>query len=617
MKRLLILLVLLTVLSACHTGAEIGANVQKAVLPEKTPGLQADPPAAGAAAATSVKMDAAAFSSIIIKDIPEDAQTEYTDASLIKEFCSFLENQKYTRIKKMTGESYRAEVFDLTGKCMLALTFNDSAVSFDHDITIGKVSLERGTYEADALPWTGFPSYLEQLSMGVVMDPEYIEYPAKIKIAHENCTLQLVDEGNERINKYDVYPMLYDFADTCLKGGELEIVSCKKEYNYETIQSEADRTKKESRCILITFITSDTHLEITSRNTYKAFAMGYCLTLAKIPNEPGIYKLITDRMVLNVRADGDFDARFEALFENNGKTYKAAAPNEIKRLFDAKKPYYMEYICKNLGVSEWSGMEPDRLEIKQMKLNSRSRPYTVVNIYNPFDLRMLVYKPNDDNTLSFIGNIGFGGHVAGTDYWLEKAGNRIWVAGNACRGYGTGVSLYYREWYVVNDKGINLVLSYPYDLHEDGPYGGYSLTAGKVLIGDNKEGLKIKVNYDVARRYNLFLDISDEYGTVEIKGVKTAEFEWREEREKFLSSYAADETGAFEIPANCPEITRKCDELLLKNYEQILKNISALTREEIEQDRKAQSFKFFLNDCTDGVEKAELLKKLAEICPDI
>jgi hypothetical protein len=453
MGKSLIVFAFLFILTACRAVADTGADVGSTALPQNIPDTRTGPVAIEAAAEGPVVIEPADISRISVKDIPAGRQKDYSEPGLIKEFCGLLENHRYTGIEKMSGESCRAEFFDLNGKSVFTLTFNDNTVYTDRDITIGKTELAEGAYEADGWSWINFSFYLNQLDTGMVVDPENIQYPAKLKIPDEYYELRLIDEGDERINNYDVYPMLYDFMKTSFIGREAEIVSNKKYYDYEAVQSEIEKTKKESRCIVVAYSTSDTRFEISSQDSYKSSILGYCPILAKIPNQPGMYKLIADRVILQLRMDSDFDTGFEALFLKNGKTYKAVSPEEIKGLFDGKQPHYMEYICRNLGIGEWTGNEPDRLEIKEMKLDSRSKPYTVVNIYNPFDLRMLVYRRNNDGAAGFVGDIGFGGRVAGTEYRLEKAGDRIWIAGNRCRGYGTGISLYYREWYLVTDNG--------------------------------------------------------------------------------------------------------------------------------------------------------------------
>jgi hypothetical protein len=613
MKKLFIIIMLLVILTACRQEVNTGSDVQNTILPETEPDMVSGSGTADTAAEDSVIIDAACISRISLSNIKENSRKDYSDCILIKEFCTMLEKQKYTEIKEIQGEPYRVEqveLFDLNGKLVITLEFSDDTICLNRNVVMGKTVLEKGLYEADNWLWTGISFYLEQLDMGRVMDPEYIQYPAQIKIPEGYCELQLVSKGNDQVNKYDVYPMLYDFIENSFSGKEFEIVSGKKYYDYGELQSVIDISKKDDRCICIDFNMSDTQLEINSQSSYESFSMGCCLTLAEIPDKPGMYKLITDKMVFQISANSDFNSKFEALFSKNGNEYREVSPDEIKSLYYKKKPYYMEYVCSNLGVSEWRGREPDRLEIKKMKLNSKSEPYTVVNIYNPFDLKMLIYKcDSDDNALSFSGGIDFGGRMAGTEYQIEKAGSRIWIAGNICRGHGTGESLYYREWYQVNGKGVSLALSYPHDVYIDGPYGGYSMCASEVNI-EKGNGFKIIVNYDIARRYNLYLDIADEHGIVELKGTKKAEFNWDEEQEKFVSAYETDESGAFSIPADCPEIAQKRDALLLEHYEQLMKSIDTYSQDKNEYIWKARGIKGFLDDCTDNEKKEELLKRL-------
>ena len=626
MKRMLSLLfILILVLSACQEGFESRIEAKRSSSKTSLPAINNNTPTdletVPADVSSSTKISAGDISRIRIKDISAVLETEYVNQNLIKEFCSLLENQKYTGIDKVSGEAYKVDLFDLSGKVVLTAAFNDNTVYFDHSIAIGNIVLSKGAYEANDWSWASFSFYLKQLCEGIIMDPENIQYPANISIpasSDDIYKLELVDRGNERVNSYDVYPMLYDLINSSFSGNSFEIISSKKFYDYEELQSEIDRTKKENQCILLTFGSSDTRLQISSRSTYKEFSMVYCLTIAKKPQEPGIYKLITDKMVFDIKVNSNFSDRFDALFTENEKADKQVTPDEIKTLFNSKKPYYMEYICKNLGIDEWVGREPDRLEIGKMKLNSESKPYTVVSIYSTFSLRMLVYKQNSaDNSLSFIGDMDFRGWPNSPEYRLEKTGDQIWVAGTKYMGHGTGESRNSQQWYRVADTEVKSVLLFSFDDYSEGPYGGYCVKAKKVSV--QKAGsVKVKVDYDTAKRYNLFLDIADEYGSVELKGSKTVEFVWDEKQEKFISEYKADEDGAFSILADSPEITKKCDELLEKHYMELVEIVSTIPKEKNEYERacRAGSIKTFLNDCSDCPVKAELLKKLTEISPE-
>lgn len=623
MKRMLpLFFILILILSACQEDFESHVEAKNSSSEISLHAFSNNRPTSSGAAFSdvsgSVKINAGNISRIRIRDISTVPETEYTDQNLIKEFCSLLENQKYTGIEKVSEEACKVDLFDISGEIALTAAFNNNTVYFDHNIEFGDIVLPKGAYETSDWSWASFSFYLKRLSEGIVIDPQNIQYPASISIPASSEDIpkaELIDRGNKKVNTYDVYPMLYDLIYGSFSGNSFEIVSSKKFYHSEEVQSEIDKAKKENQCILLTFGSSDTRLQIHSGSAYKESSLAYCLTVAKKPQEPGIYKLITDRMVFEIKVNSNFSDGFDALFTENEKAAKQVSPDEIKTLFNNKKPYYMEYICKNLGIGKWGGRLPDRLEIGKMKLNSESEPYTVVSLYSTFSLRMLVYKENSaDNSLSFIGDMDFRNWPNSPEYRLEKTADQIWVAGTRYMGHGTGESRYSQQWYHVSDAGVKPVLLFSFDDYSEGPYGGYSVKANKVSV-QKAGGVKIKVDYDSAKRYNLFLTIADEHGSVELKGSKTIEFVWNETQEKFVSEYQADEDGAFSILADSPEITKKCDELLKKHCTQLDIIIGTIPKveNEYERTRRTASIKTFLNDCTDCPVRADLLKKLTEI----
>lgn len=619
MKKLLpLLFTLLLLMSACQEGFESRAEAKSTSSEIFLPLLTTDSDTVLPDESNFFKINNSNISRLKINDVSMVIVTEYTDQGLIKEFCSFLENLKYNKIEKLLGEAYKVDLFDVSGNVVLTATFNDNTVYFDRNIKLGDILLSKGAYETIDWTWVNFSFYLKQLSEGIVIDPENIQYPANISIpasSEDIHKVELIDRGSERVNTYDVYPMLYDLVYGSFSGNSFEIVSSKKFYNYEELQSEIDKAKKESPCICVTFGSSDTKLQISSGSAYKEYSMVYCLTLAKKPQEPGIYTLITDRMVFDIKVNSNFSDKFDALFTENEKAAKQVAPDEIKTLFNNKKPYCMEYICKNLGIEEWNGRLPDRLEIGKMKLNPESEPYTVVSLYSTFNLRMLVYKQNIiDSSLGYIGDMDFRNWPNPAEYHLEKTADQIWVTGTRYMGHGTGESHYSQQWYRVTDAGVKPVLLFSFDDYIEGPYGGYSVRAKEVCM-QNTGSIIVKVDYDIAKRYNLFLTIANEYGSVELKGSKTAEFIWNETQEKFISEYQADQDGAFSITADSHEITKQCDELLKKHCMQLGMIIGTIpeVENEYERNRRAASIKAFLNDCTDCPEKVDLLKKLTEI----
>jgi len=422
MKKLLFILfslfVSIFVLTACQDAPEsltdpmeAASSVAAGVTHTDTGGVADDASnqTQSADASAPAKINAADISRIFIKD-SSGLETTVTDQNMIKELCSLLENQEYTQIQEVSGEAYKAEFTDLSGKTVLTAVFSDNTVYFDRNISVGDIELAKGAYSSEGWSWTSFPFYFKDFVEGIVLNPENIQYPASISMPASNDDVyraEIIDKGNEKINAYDVYPMLYDFIYKYLIGNGFEITNSKKYYDYEEYQYETDRTKQENQCILVTFGSSDTRLSISSANAYDEFAMTYTIIIAKKPDRPGIYKLITDRMVFEIRAYNGFSDEFDTLFAKNAKADQQVTPDEIKALFDNRKPYYMEYVCKNLGIAEWNGRLPDKLEISRMKLNPLSKPYIVVSISGTFNLRMLVYKQNGDGSMSFIGDMDF------------------------------------------------------------------------------------------------------------------------------------------------------------------------------------------------------------------
>lgn len=629
MKKILpLLLVLIFVLSACQGGPESRTDLTEAASSDVGSATFADPEsvrvdasdnAESADSSAPTKINASEISRIFIRD-SSGLETDVTDQNMIEEFCSLLENQKYTPIEKVSGEAYKAEFSDLSGRTLLTAIFKDNTVYFDHNITVGDIELSKGAYESSDWSWTSFSFYLKHYIEGIVMNPASIQYPASLNMqaSHDDVfRLELIDKGNERVNTYDVYPMLYDFIYKSFIGNSFEITISKKYYDYEEFQYETDRTKQKSQCILVTFGSSDTRLPINSASAYDEFAMTYTITIAKNPDKPGIYKLITDRMVFEIKAYNGFSDEFDALFAKNAKADQQVTPDEIKELYDGRKPYYMEYVCKNLGIAEWNEVPSDRLEIGLMKLNPNSKPYTVVSISNNFNLRMLVYKQNADGSMSFIGDMDFRNWPNQAEYRLERTADKIWIAGTRYLGRGTGEFQCSQLWYRVTDTEVKPVLIFTYDDYHVGPYGGYTVKAKKVSL-QKADSIKIIAEYDTSKIYNLYLDIADEYGAVELNGSKTVEFVWNEQQERFIAENEIDENDAFTILADTPEITKKCDELLKEHSIELGKVINGIPGEENEHKKawRAESIKIFLNDCSDCPEKAALLNKLAEAYPE-
>ena len=66
---------------------------------------------------------------------------------------------------------------------------------------------------------------------------------------------------------------------------------------------------------MIEFNTSETYLEVISKNSNRQFAKAHIVTLAANTDKPGTYKLITNSMVFEIEADREFNERFDDILE--------------------------------------------------------------------------------------------------------------------------------------------------------------------------------------------------------------------------------------------------------------------------------------------------------------
>lgn len=569
------------------------------------------------------------ISSVIVDNKSENTHFTCTDPELINELLKQIGNQKYTSAGKLPEATHRVEFRGPDDRQVLVMDFGYNMMAVERDTAIGHVIFPAGAYEAGEAPWSSFSFFLDRLEEGYVSEPANIKLPAAISIPDQYWKLQLNDKGNNRLNYYEACVMMYDFADSFIAGQNFTVTDSRRYYDNDEMQAEKQDIEKRSQSLTLQFDSSDTRLQIDSPNSYSTFAMAESITLARLTDKPEEYVLLTDKMIFAIKPDDKFNEGFEKLFAVNSRKSVGIDPVGIDpagiiELFDNGKPYFMEYICSNLGIGEWTGREPDRLEIKEMRLDLAAEPYSFVNIYNPFDLRMLVYRPEGDGSFSFVGDIPFGGRNVGTEYELITAEDEVWIKGVSCKGYGTGVSMNYSDWYHMTENGIELALSYPYDAYEDSLYGAYSVSASKPVIHKTKD-IRIQVDYDVVKRYYLFLDIADEYGGVELKAKKNVEFVWNKESGNFEASIikganepARDsEPGVFDIDADCLEIDQKCDAMLKKYYRQLSDIIDSLASDSEGILWKPQGINTFLRDCSDCEEKSTLLNKLYDICPDI
>lgn len=128
MKKILpLIFALLLVLSACQEVLESNTETKNNSLSASLLATSINK-AAGSEAVTvdtsaSNKIDADSISRMLIIDTSTELETEYSDPHLMKEFCSFLEKQKYTGIEKVSGNAYSVELFDRSGKTILTAAF--------------------------------------------------------------------------------------------------------------------------------------------------------------------------------------------------------------------------------------------------------------------------------------------------------------------------------------------------------------------------------------------------------------------------------------------------------------------------------------------------------------
>lgn len=562
------------------------------------------------------ELNSKSIASICIKDFNfKTASTnqyckEYTEPSLINEFYSLLKNQKYTKTDQKCDRYYRIELFDENQKSLLEVTFGSREISFNRDCRLGETAIEKGTYEVEN--WVYL--YSKALYEGAILDPEHLKYPAKIQISDDSYSVEIVEKGNYKINPYEVCPQLYNFVSDYFFHKEFEIVESKRIYDPNLLELEISKTKNTESCILMEAASTGTCLNIVSENRYDEKCEGDYLVLSKSQKAPNLYQLIASNMIFYIRVEDAFDTAFQAIFNANRSIAKEITPEEIKELVDGNKLYYMDYISRNLGIEDFHGRTPDNLEVKQIKLDNQNVLYTVLTVSNPFDLRMLIFKPGTGDDRRFVGCIDFGGHMAGNGYALKNIADKTFIVGNKCKGHGTGESRYFEEWYTANDEGEKLVLSFPYDEYREGPYGGYSLHANSIEINTGSE-TNISVNYDIRKRYFLDVAASDAHGMVEVAGNKTVVFKWDNKKKIFVSEYATNEKGSTDIPPECRDITKNCDNILEKYSDKLDENIKSIPEEQNEDKRNSRikSIEYFLNDCTDSDKKTEISRALRSI----
>ena len=553
----------------------------------------------------AVSLDTLDIACIAFKVINTEQSAEYTDKGFMEEFRSFILNQTYTDAMEDWDESHSASLLDKDRHTLLKLTLGARSIAFDSDVEIGGHRYEKGkTYETGEWLY----EYMSQFIQGAVLNPVHIDYPAKLRIPGEYYTAEMLNEGSLTINKYETLTALHAFITGSFAGRDIEIIGSERLYSDEAIQAEEAKAWK-IRVIRINCDSSDTYMYISSQNEYKELVGAYSLSLYKDAGRTGTYRLATGGEVFLIKVDDAFDKTFQELFYNDMKTKLKLNASDVEKLFGQKKPWSMDYICRNLGMELWNKREDDTLDRSRIKLDN-GNPYTVLTIKNPYDSRLLFFN---SKSVAFIDYIDFGHREAGTAFTVERAGEYAWIVGNRNRGHGTGEDINNQEWYTVDDSGKKLALSIPYNTYEVGPYGGSIFQADEIRLEKGKP-VRLSVDYSLTRVYMLDVPEADEYGQVNVTAKKNIEFVWDSGLRKFTASYPVDEEGLTQITPECTGITQKCGAILESGYNRLLVGVEALDSIEnkLEKGHKAGALEQFLGDCPDSNKKTALLKLLSE-----
>jgi hypothetical protein len=553
----------------------------------------------------TVNLDTLDIGGVMFTNLNEGHSVQYTLVNLVNEFRSFISKQDYYVAESECDEYYSAILLDHNSQALLKIIIGSRSAAFDRNVEVnGKL------YEKDIIyeTCTWLYEYMEQFMQGNVLNPAYIDYPAKLRIPGEYNNVEMVYAGSNNINEYGTLTALHTFVSESFTGMDFEIIGSKVLYGIKSQQEEEAEAARE-RVIHIECDYSEIYMNVISQNEYMEFIRAYALSLYKDAEKPGIYRLATDGAVFHIKVDDAFDKAFQQLFENDMKSEFKLNLSDVKKIFEQKKPYYMEYICRNLGMEMWNSREDDTMEQSSIKLDN-GNSYAVLRIINPYNSRLMFFN---NKTGAFIDYINFGGRQAGTDYTVQRADVKAWVVGDKCLGHGTGESIYNREWYTLDDTGKKLALSIPYDTYLVGPYGGSIFHADKIQLV-NDDPIRIEVSYSITRVYMLDIAEADEYGQVKITADKKVKFVWDDSQRKFISGYPIDEQGVTQITPDVTGISAKCGAILEKGYDRLLSNIKALDSLEnnLKRVHRAGSFELFLRDCPDSTEKAALLMLLSE-----
>jgi hypothetical protein len=339
------------------------------------------------------------------------------------------------------------------------------------------------------------------------------------------------------------------------------------------------------------------------------------MTIASLKDEPCTYRILTDRMIFTVKADKEFDRRFNRLFDLNASVPHQVTPDEIKALSDGKKPDFMEYVSKNLGLNSMVLRLDYSFETKPIKPGDGSL-YELLDFTDSYTTRLLIFKQNTGKEASYIGNIDIKGWGDNEGYKIRRVGDKAFiVAGKNLKGHGTGFLAYSQDWYLIENDAVRTVLSIP-SIYGSGETYGFNLELKDLKI-ESISGTGLTASYHLSKYYELNLPVADKYGNVTLTADKRAEFVWDEGRGGFTSKYNFDDRGIRDFVSDSREIKAQCSEILDKYYVQLENAITAISSEpDNRKPWEAGPYKAFLEDCNPSEKTEHLKKTLAEASPE-
>jgi len=591
------------------------------------------------------EIDPATVSRMDITDLATNQTTLHSDRPMIEELCWFLRRERSGRLSRLehkpSGTKYRITLRDSScTHSLLVVTLHGDSIALDRSVTIGGDILSEGTYyncstDLSRDPLCHLRHEAEQHLHGVSF-PANVDAPA----TDSYYELELLDHGKTEVTFREAFSILPDLITTFWTGKSFELTNFRRFSDYPARQSEYRRLETLCQCIRIRG-RSRCWLSIKSGGVSTTVQILGDLLLARNPQESRCYWLLVNGdTILDVKVDRAFDERFEDIFARNkaGKPTKPISPQEVVRLCGGKGRFRInpsaciDYLYKNLGIDPY-GCHSELAGVADLRLSGS--PCTVMRILEGMGRicsRLLVYKRNPaDNTSRFIGDVSYRDDGDGPGYTVERCGNSDWItvrslfSQSTCPDRGT-----HWTWYRVTDRGIKEDLSIPVDWEEDYRVTDweklslcarkeserdwdeapkrFSLSARKESVSCDGGTLRISVEYEALKRYYL---PENKYGTVELKGRKTAQFLWDNRRERFVSEDLISADDREMEPENvfnsCSEIQRKRDSFLAQHYKQLLADIAALDHASDE----LFCYEEFLKDCTNSPMKAELMRVLS------